>query len=432
MPTPVPAFDILVSSKDEVVRDMALLAEELWDVASMAHGPTGRCIVIQPNKDCGDACIVTSSAKRIMEHLRLTSSMGTLFAQYVQSHLKQHRDGGLFCIMLASSMLRRVHSALESIPKHRLFSGLRLAQDWALDELHDMQDDLDWSDAEAIAAVVRGIVSPKFVANVSESTVATLMQVFVQHLPWLLEHPTIPPIVRVVASRQRLPGVNDVVMHHTVLIPGRRHVTHLPLRNVKVVLFNVTIRPSPTPTSDIEVTVKVDSETYHSVMAPSTSGLVQEAEMAGWTAVTKRLKSCGVQMVLSQKKIPAFLAARLSDVGIASIERLSIQHIDAVQAVTGAAILSDWTATELKEADLGMLDHAYALELSGVTYIALTCDPASPGKSAALMERTRPMSTIAMDVIDDMALEETDHVVQVRRMRSECDDDYRHRQLCKC
>ncbi|ETV96272.1 hypothetical protein, variant [Aphanomyces invadans] len=327
MPTPVPAFDILVSSKDEVVRDMALLAEELWDVASMAHGPTGRCIVIQPNKDCGDACIVTSSAKRIMEHLRLTSSMGTLFAQYVQSHLKQHRDGGLFCIMLASSMLRRVHSALESIPKHRLFSGLRLAQDWALDELHDMQDDLDWSDAEAIAAVVRGIVSPKFVANVSESTVATLMQVFVQHLPWLLEHPTIPPIVRVVASRQRLPGVNDVVMHHTVLIPGRRHVTHLPLRNVKVVLFNVTIRPSPTPTSDIEVTVKVDSETYHSVMAPSTSGLVQEAEMAGWTAVTKRLKSCGVQMVLSQKKIPAFLAARLSDVGIASIERLSIQHI---------------------------------------------------------------------------------------------------------
>ncbi|ETV81792.1 hypothetical protein, variant 4 [Aphanomyces astaci] len=380
--------------------------------------------------------------------------MGTLVAQFVQSHINQCHDGGLFCIMLASSyatirplpsstaiihttncivirLLRSVHNVLQGIPKHRLVSGtyissprtastsrmyigFRLALDWTLDELDGIQEnDLDWSDHDAIVAVLRGILSAKHVAAVPDAAMAMLVHMFVHHIPWLLEHPTVPPLVRVVVSRPQLPHLTDhMILHHTVLIPGYRHVTHLPLRHVTVALFNVTIRPTTTPTSDIEVTIKVDSGTYHSVMTPSAAGVLQEAELTGWATVATRLQACGVQMVLSQKKIPAFLAARLNDLGIASVERLSIQHLDAVQAVTGAAVLSDWMATDVTAADLGKVDHAYALELGGVEYVALTCDPASHETNEVSYARTRPMSTIKMDCIDDMAFEELNHVLQ--------------------
>ncbi|ETV81791.1 hypothetical protein, variant 3 [Aphanomyces astaci] len=403
-----------VTSKDEVVQDSILLAEELWQLASMAHGPHGQFIVVQANKDCGDAFIITSSAKRILDHIKLKSPMGTLVAQFVQSHINQCHDGGLFCIMLASSLLRSVHNVLQGIPKHRLVSGFRLALDWTLDELDGIQEnDLDWSDHDAIVAVLRGILSAKHVAAVPDAAMAMLVHMFVHHIPWLLEHPTVPPLVRVVVSRPQLPHLTDhMILHHTVLIPGYRHVTHLPLRHVTVALFNVTIRPTTTPTSDIEVTIKVDSGTYHSVMTPSAAGVLQEAELTGWATVATRLQACGVQMVLSQKKIPAFLAARLNDLGIASVERLSIQHLDAVQAVTGAAVLSDWMATDVTAADLGKVDHAYALELGGVEYVALTCDPASHETNEVSYARTRPMSTIKMDCIDDMAFEELNHVLQ--------------------
>ncbi|RHY74002.1 hypothetical protein DYB30_009033 [Aphanomyces astaci] len=200
-----------------------------------------------------------------------------------------------------------------------MYIGFRLALDWTLDELDGIQgNDLDWSDHDAIVPVLRGILSSKHVAAVPDAAMAMLVHMFVHHIPWLLEHPTVPPLVRVVVSRPQLPHLTDhMILHHTVLIPGHRHVTHLPLRHVTVALFNVTIRPTTTPTSDIEVTIKVDSGTYHSVC------------------------------------------------------------VYAVQAVTGAAVLSDWMATDVMAADLGKVDHAYALELGGVEYVALTCDPAS-------------------------------------------------------
>ncbi|RHY13895.1 hypothetical protein DYB25_008142 [Aphanomyces astaci] len=181
-----------------------------------------------------------------------------------------------------------------------MYIGFRLALDWTLDELDGIQENnLDWSDHDAIVPVLRGILSSKHVAAVPDAAMAMLVHMFVHHIPWLLEHPTVPPLVRVVVSRPQLPHLTDhMILHHTVLIPGHRHVTHLPLRHVTVALFNVTIRPTTTPTN-------------------------------------------------------------------------------AVQAVTGAAVLSDWMATDVTAADLGKVDHAYALELGGVEYVALTCDPAS-------------------------------------------------------
>ncbi|KAF0699662.1 Aste57867_9784 [Aphanomyces stellatus] len=369
------------------------------------------------------------SAHFPVDHLRhlthsLDSSVGTLVLQFVQSHMKQFHDGGLFCVMLSTRLLLDIvlGDRYSDIPKPMLLSGttprwphvsnslpgLHVALDWSLESIASLEETIDLHDSASMDAVLRGILAPKRVANVAPRVYALLTDVFLTHLPSLLQHPTTPPLVRHV----HVPGVgaSSKVLHHTVYVPGHVVRTHAPLQQLRVALFNVTLRPTDAPPKDLEITIQLD----YGMLPPSSttkSSLAEDATMAAWRAAADRLYACGVDLVLSQKKIPPTLATYLLAHRIASMERLSILHMDAVQAVSGAAVMSDWAAANVSVDQLGVLDSVEELTVGKSAFVAMV--GSKKPSTAAVAARRRPVSTLCLACCgDSMAYEELQHVIQ--------------------
>ncbi|KAH9113100.1 hypothetical protein LEN26_010482 [Aphanomyces euteiches] len=397
MPRKLQAFDVEVVDKEEISQGILNLAYELWCLSSTAYGPKGQFILVQANELCGDAFVLTSSASRILDRISLDSSVGVLMAHFIDSHLKQYRDGGHLCILLVSKLLLELFS-------ERYF-GLHLALEWSVAAMAETEEEIEWQDEEALVAAVRGIVAPKSVANAPDSLCKLLVQTFVGHIPWLLHHPTERPLVKVVQAPSQSTAK---ALSHTALVNVSCPRAQFPLANVIIALFSVTIRPSVIDTpSDLKITLTVDTGDYHLAMAPSSS-FINEAEMLVWRRIADKLHDYGVHLVLSQKKIPAFLATYLNQLGIAAIERLSIHHIENVQAVSGARMLSDWIGAGITKDDLGFLSEVSHVQVGDKKYIGFVGRPTRYSQTS----RTRPVSTLIMPCDDTIAFDELDHVVQ--------------------
>ncbi|KAG9406280.1 hypothetical protein AC1031_002607 [Aphanomyces cochlioides] len=395
MPRNLQAFDVQVMDKEEISQGILNLAYELWCLSSTAYGPKGQFILVQANELCGDAFVLTSSASRILDRISLDSSVGVLMAHFIDSHLKQYRDGGHLCILLVSKLLLELFSERYfGISKHVMLSGLHLALEWSVAAMAETEEEIEWQDEEALVAAVRGILAPKSVANAPDSLCKLLVQTFVGHIPWLLHHPTDRPLVK--------------ALSHTALVNVSCPRAQLPLANVIIALFNVTIRPSVIDTpSDLKITLTVDTGDYHLAMTPSSS-FINEAEMLVWRRIADKLHGYGVHLVLSQKKIPSFLATYLNQLGIAAIERLSIHHIENVQAVSGARMLSDWIGAGITKDDLGFLSEVSHVQVGDTKFIGFVGRPTRYSQTS----RTRPVSTLIMPCNDTIAFDELDHVVQ--------------------
>lgn len=202
-----------------------------------------------------------------------------------------------------------------------------------------------------ILPVVETIVASKAAARLTASDVKLLstliVQAFLAALPPDVNTSKMLQCVRVMTVVGKPVRESRVDPHSafidTVLPPTLPSLSSRQLHSI--VLFDVSLCLQEPP-------VHLAGET--TVMDTNQRWSTSTAEGDAMRKLGGSLVALGVSIVATQKLMHPILEEYLLNHGILPLQRLSIRHIGAVQALTGALVLSSWTRT-LDARALGLL-----------------------------------------------------------------------------
>ncbi|OQR88872.1 hypothetical protein THRCLA_10050 [Thraustotheca clavata] len=401
------AFDGERIEPEETRNEIISVAKELLELAQTCYGPHGRSVLIQANEACFDAFTITSIGSRLFECIKIDHPSATLIMQLLQSHMKEYRDCTLFAVIFSMNLLLKAFECplLENVPREQIIQGYQLALEWSIKFMNSTECKsrhcVEWSDVNAIKATVRGILSPKKMTNLYEEDLEHLIDLvlkgFLSCIHDVMEYPYEPLNVRFHKAPSSQP-TESKVLPNTILIEVPStwyHISKLPLSNVVIALFNISIQEND---HSSYLTIESDNlnmeELYH------------EEAMIQYQNLTFQLVSLNVQFVLSQKKIPHAFAQMLLNHQILSLERLSLKHIGAMQALSGATFISNWR-TILSKSDLGFLasiDHIPTRNHRPL--LSFTSSPSSLSSKVS-----RNVMTFSLACADQVAYEELEYLI---------------------
>ena len=332
----------------------------------------------------------------------------------VASQARACGDAGLFAIGFSARLVQLHHNdALSTVPRHTVLRGLELALRWALQYARGegCTANICWAELDGVRAVVRTVLGSKPVTRLRgrrlDFATALVLEAFLCSLPGLNDGGEegksecgaegSAAAVRITTSVGR-DVLQSCVLRDAVLLPARAipHAVRqlLPMRGVRVALFDVSLMPPtcasvlqpsheppanmstplPAPAPVPSRTTPASKELTHDALAggaqplgndasaaspqplpppkaSSQSWSVASTEEAWLTAMKDELVRSGARVVASQRLVHPTLKASLGRRGVLVLERLSLRHIAAVQAVTGAQLihtlgLSSWQGTD--------------------------------------------------------------------------------------
>jgi chaperonin GroEL (HSP60 family) len=161
------------------------------------------------------------------------------------------------------------------------------------------------------------------------------------------------------------------------------------------------------------------SSSTAAVVAPWSISAVERERLSAFADQVVRL---GVGVVACQKVIHPWLQLRLRDLGVVALERLSVWHVGAMQAVSGAASLSAWDRP-LSEATLGCVSHLRITQLHGRRVIVVQGACSQPSRRVpaavctAAAARARPVCTLVLCAPSQLCMSEVESCVKVRVAR---------------
>lgn len=189
-----------------------------------------------------------------------------------------------------------------------------------------------------------------------------------------------------------------------------------------------------------DVSLCLEQTVVGEVAVLSTAGVGGVPRASTWTpasmeqdrlaVLAAELVGHGVGLLASQRLIHPWLKQRLGALGVLVLERLSLHHIGAVQALTGAVTLSAWDRPVAREC-LGWVAKAECVILHGQRVLFLTgasgasvhtaCVPGElevderlEAVKAVAHARSQPMCTVVLCAPTAHALEELELAVVVR------------------
>ncbi|TYZ61683.1 hypothetical protein PybrP1_005695 [[Pythium] brassicae (nom. inval.)] len=408
--------DTLLPVRARVADAPRRVSRELLAFATRSFGPRGRATLLQLNARCADALVLTTTAGRLFQHVNVGDCpVANAYFQMLRSHARSHSDAGLLLTILAASLQLEIQDgALAGISRHALLRGLQLARQWSLGYLDDddcpVRIPVDWSHQPSIYAVVRGVVSPKAAAVglceevLSEHVIPMVVETFVAVYAFVAQNPSEPLPVRFLFRPGHWFGNTPQLWKHSVFLdlPWPRGVPVQPVTRAKLALFNITIDP-------------VDHETSDSVSVEHFQSR-EPFRLDALRRVGDALLRLGVTAVMSQKIIPRYLQLYLVAKGVFVLDRLSLNHIHAVQQLSGANTLGDWSLVGVEPAAFGFLSLITTHDVDGKRYIRLHREPANGDASASAL-RSSPVCTIVLEAPDKFAFEELSYSVETALRR---------------
>ena len=287
-----------------------------------------------------------------------------------------------------------------------------------------------WRKLATILPVVRTILSSKAACKLSDTDTGLLstlvLQSFLAALPENMSTAEIAQTIRV----QGLIGrpVSDSRMDSCAVYIDTSLPASMPSGTASARLRGVVLYECSLCLTEPSVAFTSETATGADGAASLWSvGSVEEKAMAELGAA---LRGLGVGVVATQKLMHPSLERVLLDAGILPLQRLSIRHVAAVQAVTGAAVLSSWQRP-VDPRCLGLLDSFHltttergkqALILKGPPHTAKLSPDKTPmlqGKAtppdlwAACLKRIRPVVTLSVCNLSAHALSETKLAIKV-------------------
>ncbi|TMW65893.1 hypothetical protein Poli38472_003658 [Pythium oligandrum] len=402
------------------VKERAIaISRDVLGKARACVGPIGRAMLLQPNAECPDAAIITTTAERILHQLSRECPVANVYLHILRSKIQNHSDSGLFLMSLSAALqLEALDGRLSTLPRHIVIKGLQLALECCLSYLSDDECPvvlpLDWSsDTVALHALFRGIIASKPITGASashldETVLPLVVQTFISVFPYVIEHPNDSLPVRYVRNTGSYEDIgSSSVLTNTVLLEQSTHgvsTVTLPLRDVAVALFEVTLDPTAGP----------DEDQKNDVSVASTAALTQTQRLSILRALGDVLVDLGVCVVMCQRRIPSFLQLYLAERGVLSIERLGYAHTRAVQLLTGALVLGSLQLAELTRDALGFLSCVGTLQIGQTTYLKVSREPhVDHPRAEQSRDRQWPVATIIFSTMDSFAYDELTHAIQV-------------------
>ncbi|GAX83493.1 hypothetical protein CEUSTIGMA_g10918.t1 [Chlamydomonas eustigma] len=146
---------------------------------------------------------------------------------------------------------------------------------------------------------------------------------------------------------------------------------------------------------------------------------LQDSEMQHLYALVKHLSSMGVRVIACQKGIHTSVQHAALSFGILPLQRLSLLHIHAVAALTGALPVSSVNNFSTLQNCLGLLGGVGLLQVGNKLLLALTpsAGASSPNQqtpttlNTSAQRRCRPVQTLVLGAASELAAEELRPVV---------------------
>lgn len=293
-------------------------------------GPRGRAKYVQNSH--GALMTISASSQKLFSNLTFASPISQLVASSILQHLSVYSDNGLYMGIVISSI---VEGAIKCDLHHKLCCEINnLLLNACLDAIKDISFKIDLSNLDAMLCLVRSIfrskpsccVSTVEINILSSLVLQTLFSSLPDNLPKNLFIPRVEYVTMVGYPATETKLINGVLLDvpssfHKIVAAWKKEL-NIDHADIKVALFNnsLAIKRDPLPGVTLEVSVDVDIEGYAS----------QQMEV-----LSSKLCQAGVNFVGCQKVIHPTLVKTLHQMGILTVDRLSLLHIGAVQNLTG-------------------------------------------------------------------------------------------------
>ena len=342
--------------------DALTLVSQLYQLAVSSLGPHSRPKLIHLNPDSPYVTLTTACSRLFSptSNLPLTHPLSILLSSSLAS--ASHSDGGLFTLALTCRLIS--HAFLDAAPplpivlhSHQLGLAHILA---LLSPSGGLLSHQPLTRLPAVLRFVRCILQTKPVASLSADETDYLSVLIVQSVLSTLsinaDGSSQAAVIRyhdgvgfAVRDSELYKGVILDVDLPPPLSPSpslRRY------GNMRVLLYNtsLTFEPSDHHT-DLNIETNASSSSASSV--PSSASITSVTPLA--TQLVSTWQSVGVTAVFCQRVIHPMLRFLCHTHDILTVDRLSIRHIHAVQAITAATVQSTLTATPTA-AQLGQCD----------------------------------------------------------------------------
>jgi chaperonin GroEL (HSP60 family) len=327
-------------------KELLAIAIELEHLALTSFGPHGRFKVLQSNEEGTGSFVVTTSSSKIFTstNLGINSPGSRVLVELIGAQSRSCGDGGLLAMALAA---RLVHSSIMlDLPRHCILTALGTCLEWAeeylLDEQCPCRIPLQWSDANALGALVRSIIGAKGVCRLQHKALHLLAAIVLEAFTSSIHEAqggSLKSNVRFLPLLGPMPSESFALPRTVVLdLPLTPNSPMCLKGGVVVALFDISVQ---LPKTSFTLQANTSLEINEAGAAAATSEWsAREVEEGVLLELADRLVELGVGLVASQKLLHPVLQASLVRRGVMVVERLSIRHIAAVQAVSGARTMS--------------------------------------------------------------------------------------------
>jgi hypothetical protein len=330
-----------------------------------------------------ESAILSNTSKRVLPFLVADSDPVVRHILRSASRFQETVGDGGFRFLVFALYLKEIMDGVDldyrRVAAHALQRASRWCQRW-LRQYCLIR--IRWDSASRLLAVVRSCMGKPLVrASMRSSELERLcilvLRAFTSNAGD--DEESVPPTVSILS----VVAAGDSFLAEGVIVdraPCSASAQELPFPS-KVALFDAALDTLP-----------VLPGVIHSQAAESTDAVFVDA-------LVDSLSAARVGLVLCQRGIGAPLARRLAAVGIASVERLSIRHMDAVIRLTGAQPAGSPFAAP-SAACLGRVAFMRRILVGGRTQTLL----------GAVSDR--PAATLVLCGADERALEETEAAVR--------------------
>ena len=394
--------------------DSLTLVTQLYQLAVSSLGPHSRPKLVHLNPDSPFVTLTTACSRLFStaSNLPLSHPLSILLCSSLSS--APHSDGGLLTLALTCRLIS--HAFLDASPPLPIvLHAHQLALSHCLSLLSEPAAGLlshqSLTRLQSVLRFVRSILQSKPVASLSADDSDYLSVLIVQSVLSTLsinaDGSTQPAVIRYYNGVGL--AVRDSELYKGVILdldlPPPLSPTPSLQRysNMRVLLYNtsLTFEPSDHHSElNIETSASPSSSTGASVTSSSFSPITSVTPLASQLVST--WQSLGVTAVFCQRVMHPVLRFLCHTNRILTVDRLSIRHIAAVQAVTAAAIQSTLTATPTA-AQLGQCDVEERMIAGRKRLCLLTTQSQRPAVTLVLCNRTES-SQAEMRVVVEQAV----------------------------
>ena len=313
-------------------KDVLTALKTLHEIVSSSIGPYGNMKIIQ--NQSGGHLTVTSSSKRLLTSLSITKPVIQLLVSSAQGHLDAYKDGGLFLLSLAISLIK---TSVESDLNCKILSEiyekyLTLCVEYLSSPECPCKVNVVLSDIKFMKSCVRTVVQAKPLCRLNEEKLDLISRLLIEaFLTSVTDTESAIESIHVIGLEDTdvldSKLVNGLMLQAPELSKYRKQTfdfkRHKKEKNrIKIAVVTVSM------SGDLEETPDAKLEVYNGVDIES---VLVDQELRFCEQIVK----CGVGLLLCQKVVHPKLKLELKRSGVLVVERLGLNIVGTICKITG-------------------------------------------------------------------------------------------------